>query len=552
MAQPASLPNISKSLPGALNRYVSGRANLLLNLKGGKRFIAAHLEFSKLFTQAKVWQVEDFRNLLFTKSETPNLNQTIDDLGEQHMKRMFKSSSLILILAMLVTSTLAQSRQNAPVAKAQSGAMEKSGNTPGRIAKFTDNKNVGDSNITESDGKIGIGTATPTSPLTVQGMIETTLGGYKFPDGTMQTTAGLASVFRDNTLKGNGTQASPSGVAVPLNLTGDVTFGSVLVVSNTHEVSTGVTASGGAGGAGVRGQGGNDDFLGGPGVVGQGGATTGGFTPGGTGVAGVGGHAENGQGGAGLIGDGGESTGGDGGTGVSGQGARGINGNGGKGLRALGGSSGGAGTRGGTGLEVVKGFGVNGGADGLAGNFLGNVQVIGNVHITGTLSKGGGSFKIDHPLDPENKYLSHSFVESPDMMNIYNGNITTDVNGRAVVELPEWFEALNKDFRYQLTVVGQFAQAIVAEKVKGNHFVIQTNAPNIEVSWQVTGIRHDNWANSHRIPVEEMKSDNERGLYLHPEVFTQPEEKSVMMVRYPERLLEAKKRREAAAQSPRQ
>jgi hypothetical protein len=194
-------------------------------------------------------------------------------------------------------------------------------------------------------------------------------------------------------------------------------------------------------------------------------------------MVGKGGDSDTREGGAGVIGNGGFSDSDDGGTGVAGQGARGLNGNGGRGVRALGGSSGGAGTRGGTGLEAVKGFGVNGGSDGLAANFLGNFQVIGNTHVTGTLSKGGGSFKIDHPLDPENKYLSHSFVESPDMMNIYNGNITTDSNGVAVIELPDYFDSLNRDFRYQLTVVGQFAQAIVAEEVKENRFTIQTSAP---------------------------------------------------------------------------
>ena len=64
----------------------------------------------------------------------------------------------------------------------------------------------------------------------------------------------------------------------------------------------------------------------------------------------------------------------------------------------------------------------------------------GNVDVDGNLSKAGGSFKIDHPLDPANKYLYHSFVESPDMMNIYNGNATTDAQGSAIVQLPEWFE----------------------------------------------------------------------------------------------------------------
>ena len=53
----------------------------------------------------------------------------------------------------------------------------------------------------------------------------------------------------------------------------------------------------------------------------------------------------------------------------------------------------------------------------------------GNLQVDGTVSKGGGSFKIDDPIDPAGKYLSHSFVESPDMMNIYNGNVTTDAKG---------------------------------------------------------------------------------------------------------------------------
>ncbi len=141
---------------------------------------------------------------------------------------------------------------------------------------------------------------------------------------------------------------------------------------------------------------------------------------------------------------------------------------------------------------------------------------VGNAHVTGTLSKGGGAFKIDHPLDPENKYLYHSFVESPDMKNIYDGVVTTDAEGFATVELPDWFQALNRDFRYQLTVIGRFAQAIVAKEAEDNRFTIQTSVPGVKVSWQVTGIRHDPFAEKHRIPVEEDKSPEERGTYLHP------------------------------------
>jgi hypothetical protein len=164
---------------------------------------------------------------------------------------------------------------------------------------------------------------------------------------------------------------------------------------------------------------------------------------------------------------------------------------------------------------------VNGAYQGLAGRFNGDVL------ISGTLSAATKNFKIDHPLDPENKYLYHTSVESPDMMNIYNGNLTTDENGEASVTLPDYFEALNSDFRYQLTVIGTFAQAIVTEKIKGNRFKIKTSAPGVEVSWQVTGIRRDAWASKNRIKVEEYKPERERGSYLHPEAFNQPERRGV-------------------------
>jgi hypothetical protein len=145
----------------------------------------------------------------------------------------------------------------------------------------------------------------------------------------------------------------------------------------------------------------------------------------------------------------------------------------------------------------------------------------GNVQVAGHLSKYSGSFKIDHPLDPKNKYLYHSFVESPDMMNIYNGNVVTDTEGYAAVMLPDWFEALNRDFRYQLTVIGVFARAIVAEEVRDGQFVIRTDVPNVKVSWQVTGIRQDAWARDNRIPVEEEKPAEERGTYMYPQGFGQ-------------------------------
>jgi hypothetical protein len=129
----------------------------------------------------------------------------------------------------------------------------------------------------------------------------------------------------------------------------------------------------------------------------------------------------------------------------------------------------------------------------------------GDVEVDGSIHKKGGGFKIDHPLDPENKYLLHSFVESPDMKNIYDGNVILDENGEAWVELPDWFEALNKDFRYQLTCIGGYAPVYIGEEISDNQFKIGGGQPGMKVSWQVTGIRHDTYAEQHPLQVEEDK-----------------------------------------------
>lgn len=159
------------------------------------------------------------------------------------------------------------------------------------------------------------------------------------------------------------------------------------------------------------------------------------------------------------------------------------------------------------------------------------LRVAGDANIVGILSKGAGTFKIDHPLDPENKYLYHSFVESPDMMNIYNGNIITDANGNSTVELPDYFEALNMEFRYQLTVIGVFAQAIVLEEISNNKFQIKTNKPDVKVSWQVTGVRKDAFANKNRVVPEVEKEDELKGYYLHPLAFGLHENRSISNVK---------------------
>jgi hypothetical protein len=210
--------------------------------------------------------------------------------------------------------------------------------------------------------------------------------------------------------------------------------------------------------------------------------------------------------------------------------------------------------------ESNSGVGVYGLSNGSVGIYASSrtlyaAYLDGSVYIRGPLYKPGGSFKIDHPRDPANKYLSHSFVESPDMKNVYDGVVELDDNGEAEIKLPDWFGALNKDFRYQLTAIGApgpnlyIAEEIISETTtakhgshdddsagsnnNGNRIKIAGGESGMKVSWQVTGIRRDPWANAHRIQVEEDKPDEERGHYLYPDLYDQPQEKGISRLLFP-------------------
>ncbi len=135
----------------------------------------------------------------------------------------------------------------------------------------------------------------------------------------------------------------------------------------------------------------------------------------------------------------------------------------------------------------------------------GNGTFAGNLNVTGTITGSVKNFKIDDPLDPARKSLYHASVESSEMTNIYSGNVTLDRKGQAVVDLPEWFEALNGDFRYQLTTIGRPASVFIAQEIQNHQFKIAGGRAGLKVSWQVTGVRHDAWAQAHPLQVEEEK-----------------------------------------------
>ena len=180
--------------------------------------------------------------------------------------------------------------------------------------------------------------------------------------------------------------------------------------------------------------------------------------------------------------------------------------------------------------EQTHNYGVLGSGP-YAGYFSGKVQVDGDLSVQAGHTK---NFKIDHPVDPAHKYLYHFSVESSDVTNLYHGIVVLDAHGEAEVALPQWFEAVNRDPRYQLTCIGRFAPVYIAEEITDNRFKIAGGAPGMKVSWQVTGIRNDPSIRRHSHPVEEDKPPEEQGAYLDPEAYAQPPEKSVEWARHPE------------------
>jgi hypothetical protein len=239
------------------------------------------------------------------------------------------------------------------------------------------------------------------------------------------------------------------------------------------------------------------------------------------------------------------------------------NGNGSDGVDGFAHSANGSGV---AGLNDSSGPGVYGhSAGGAAGVFDGNVTVNGNVlanggaggqstygsgafitqsvTVLGDVTIGGGlvvegnktGFFIDHPLDPVHKYLAHTVIESPELKTMYDGLAILDGKGEAWVLLPDWFDALNRDCRYQLTSIGEPGPNLyIAQEVSGNRFKIAGGKPRGKVSWQVSGVRHDAYVRKHPFQAEREKTDAEQGYYVNPDAYGQPEEKGIEWARHPE------------------
>lgn len=206
----------------------------------------------------------------------------------------------------------------------------------------------------------------------------------------------------------------------------------------------------------------------------------------------------------------------------------------------------------------VAGVVANGGAAAPGTGVLGsNTSTDGSawaVYGNGRLGASGAkAFHIDHPLDPENKYLNHLCTEGPEPYTIYRGVVVTGADGRAIVQLPRYFEALNRpgDYHYALTCIGTFAQAIVEQEIQNNQFVIRTDKPGVKVAWTVTGVRNDVYARHFWLPDEVEKPAEHKGKYLIPELYGKGPEYGIFSSRLREIKLETvEAKRESKIETP--
>jgi hypothetical protein len=151
------------------------------------------------------------------------------------------------------------------------------------------------------------------------------------------------------------------------------------------------------------------------------------------------------------------------------------------------------------------------------------------VYAGGRLGASGTkSFQIDHPLRPETHFLNHFCIEAPEPYNLYRGTVTLDANGEAWVQLPDYFEAINRDASYHLTPIGAAMPNLhVAVEIQGNRFKIAGGAPFKKVSWEVKSVRNDPWVQQYGYQTEQEKPKEYQGLYLHPELYGQPKERGI-------------------------
>ena len=167
------------------------------------------------------------------------------------------------------------------------------------------------------------------------------------------------------------------------------------------------------------------------------------------------------------------------------------------------------------------------GEDRYLGGEAGAYGVLANGELGAT---GVKSFIIDHPLDPEHRFLKHFSLESNEVLNVYRGNVTFPANGEAEVRMPDYYAHINTDPSYQLTPIGGWMPLYIKEELRDGRFVIAGGSPGGKASWTVQAQRNDPYLQQHpeKRAVEVPKRAGQQGRYFMPQLYGQGSDKKLL------------------------
>ncbi len=144
-------------------------------------------------------------------------------------------------------------------------------------------------------------------------------------------------------------------------------------------------------------------------------------------------------------------------------------------------------------------------------------------------ASGVKAFTIDHPEDPANKMLKHFSMESNEVLNVYRGTVTFNSQGKATVELPEYYESINRNASFQLTAIGApMPNLFIEREISNGSFSIAGGVADKKVSWTVTSERNDPYLQQYPEKRQNVvDKGSRRGKYFMPKLYNQPKEKGI-------------------------
>lgn len=180
-------------------------------------------------------------------------------------------------------------------------------------------------------------------------------------------------------------------------------------------------------------------------------------------------------------------------------------------------------------------YGYAGSGDGLIGETGDPVADYAIIGFGDMAATGAKFFVIDHPIEPGNKILRHFSMESDEPLLVYRGMEKFDKNGEVVVQLQDYISAININYTYNLTPVGEYMPVFISKEVDDKGlFIISGGKEGAFVSWTLYGQRHDAYFQKYpeKLNPEVNKSAEQIGKFLDPRSHSKPLNKGYNAEKY--------------------